>query len=137
MQPPGESVTIEVSRSGKPVTLTAKVGSATAARTADNATPIGTVAAGARAVRPLTEEERAQAGTDAGLLVQGVQGRAAAAGIQQGDVVLAVDGTEVKNIDQLRSCLTRGKERCAADSAWRQPDLRSDCSRLIRDIPVI
>jgi serine protease Do len=101
--PPGKRVDLEISRNGKPMTLTAKVGAAsTAGLAADNAAPAGEQPRLGLAVRPLTEAERAQSGTDAGLLVQGVQGKAAAAGIEQGDVVIAVDGTEVRTVEQLR-----------------------------------
>ncbi len=37
-----------------------------------------------------------------GLVVENSTGRAAEAGIQQGDVVLAVDGTPVQSVEQLR-----------------------------------
>ena len=36
-------------------------------------------------------------------MVEDAQGRAAQAGIQQGDVVLSVDGTPVHSVTQLRS----------------------------------
>jgi serine protease Do len=54
-------------------------------------------------LRPLTKEEREQAGVPGGLVVEDAQGRAAEAGIQQGDVVLSVDGTPVQSVAQLRS----------------------------------
>jgi serine protease Do len=52
-------------------------------------------------VRPLQPDERSQAGVD-GLLVEGVSGPAEAAGIQPGDVILAVNGSAVHSVDQLR-----------------------------------
>lgn len=100
--PPGEKVALEISRDGKPMTLTAKIGAASAPAAENNAVAASGQGRLGLAVRPLTEEERAQAGTDAGLLVQGVQGKAAAAGIEQGDIVIAVDGTEVRTVDELR-----------------------------------
>jgi serine protease Do len=54
------------------------------------------------ALRPLRPEERQQAGVPGGLVVEDAQGRAAEAGIQQGDVVLSVDGTPVQTVEQLR-----------------------------------
>lgn len=102
MAPPGEKVTLDISRQGKPMTLTAKVGAASSTSTASNTAPAADQPRLGLAARPLTEEERAEAGTDAGLLVERVKGRAAAAGIQPGDVVLAVDGTEVRTVEQLR-----------------------------------
>ena len=55
------------------------------------------------AVRPLTPEERHQAGVPGGLLVEEAQGPAARAGVQPGDVVLALNGSPVSSVDQLRS----------------------------------
>jgi serine protease Do len=55
------------------------------------------------AVRPLTSQERKENGGKDGLLVESVSGAAAQAGIQRGDVILAVNGTPVKNVGELRS----------------------------------
>ena len=57
-------------------------------------------------LRPLTPEERDQAGVSGGLVVEESSGRAAEAGIQQGDVVLSVNGTPVK---ASRSCAPRAR----------------------------
>jgi serine protease Do len=54
-------------------------------------------------LRPLTPDERSQAGVSAGLVVEESSGRAAEAGIQEGDVVLSVNGTPVNSVDQLRA----------------------------------
>ncbi|MGH8141454.1 MAG: PDZ domain-containing protein, partial [Steroidobacteraceae bacterium] len=56
-------------------------------------------------LRPLTPDERDQIGVTHGLVVESAQGHAAAAGIQQGDVVLAVNGPAVKSVPQLRQLL--------------------------------
>jgi serine protease Do len=53
-------------------------------------------------VRPLSAEERKEAGGKEGLVVEGVSGPAAKAGIQRGDVILAVNGTPVKTVDELK-----------------------------------
>jgi serine protease Do len=53
-------------------------------------------------LRPLTADEREQAGISGGLVVEDAQGRAAQAGIQHGDVVLSVNGTPVHSVAQLR-----------------------------------
>lgn len=57
----------------------------------------------ALAVRPLTPEEKDAAKLAGGLLVENVEGAAARAGIQQGDIVLAADGTPVASIAELRA----------------------------------
>jgi serine protease Do len=59
------------------------------------------------AVRPLTEEESKAVGISGGLLVQDVAGPAARAGIQEGDVIVAVNGASVKSNAQLAALLAR------------------------------
>jgi serine protease Do len=54
-------------------------------------------------LRPLTPEERTQAGVSGGLVVEDSSGHAAEAGIQPGDVVLSVNGTPVDSVAQLRN----------------------------------
>ena len=99
---PGDKATLEVMRDGKLMTITATVGSASAAtvaatgEAAPEATHLGMT------LRPLTQSERDQAGVPGGLVVEDATGRAAEAGIRQGDVVLAVDGTPVQSVEQLR-----------------------------------
>jgi len=103
MATPGEKASIEIWRNGKTIDLTATVGNA-AAVTADNDND-SSGASQAKlglALRPLSPEERQQAGVPGGLVVEEAQGRAAEAGIQQGDVVLSVDGTPVQTVAQLR-----------------------------------
>ena len=56
-------------------------------------------------VRPLSGDERRQAGVDHGLLVQGVGGAAARSGVQPGDVLLAVNGKPVNSVEQVRATL--------------------------------
>jgi serine protease Do len=54
------------------------------------------------AVRPLTGDERKQIGADGGLLVENVVGPAAKAGVQAGDVILALNNQPLKSAEQLR-----------------------------------
>src|SRR6185437_7787134 len=96
---PGEKATLVVWRHGKTLTLTATVGS-TDQRLA-SASGSGASAAQTHlglTVRPLTPDEQDQAGVNHGLVVESAQGHAADAGIQQGDVVLAVNGTPVDSV---------------------------------------
>jgi len=99
---PGAKATLEVMRNGKLMTIGATVGSASAATVAanDEAAPEATHLG--MTLRPLTQAERDQTGVPGGLVVEGATGRAAEAGIRQGDVVLAVDGTPVQSVEQLR-----------------------------------
>lgn len=57
------------------------------------------------ALRPLTPEERKQAKIEQGMLIEGVAGPAARAGLAQGDVLLAINGQPVGSIDQVRSVM--------------------------------
>jgi serine protease Do len=103
---PGDKATVDVWRDGKTVTLTATIGNAAEAITADN--NAGDGAQGGRlglSVRPLSPDERRQAGVAGGLVVEDAEGHAAEAGIQAGDVVLSVDGTTVQSVGQLRQLI--------------------------------
>jgi serine protease Do len=108
MATPGEKASIEVWRNGKTLDLTATIGNAET-MTADNGKAGGGNSSQAKlglALRPLSPDERQQAGVPGGLLVEDVQGRAAEAGIQPGDVVLSVDGTPVQTVAQLRKLVS-------------------------------
>jgi len=110
MAAPGEQATLEISRDGKPLTLTAKIGSASEL-TADNHGASGTADNHlGLSMRPLTPDEREQAGVSSGLIVEDASGRAAEAGIQQGDVVLSVNGTPLRSVAQLRELVHDSKQ---------------------------
>lgn len=65
------------------------------------------------AVRPLTPQERRQAGLGNGVMVEAAEGPAARAGIQAGDVVLAVNGTQVTSVEQLRGLAAKAGKHAA------------------------
>ena len=104
MAAPGDSAKMKIWRDGKTLDLTAKLGGVPG-----KAELVKTAAASGAtlglSVRPLTSEEANQSGIASGLLVTRVGGAAARAGIQPDDVVLAVDGTAVTNVNQLRSMI--------------------------------
>ncbi len=78
------------------------------------------------AVRPLDAREKQQVETDGVLVVEQVSGPALAAGVQQGDIILAVNGKKVKTIADLTRCCQGGwQDRGAADSARRRRVLRA------------
>ncbi|MDM4765179.1 DegQ family serine endoprotease [Pelomonas sp. SE-A7] len=102
---PGESVKLEVWRQGRRETISAKLGDASdkpalAAEADDQASP-GQPKLGL-ALRPLQPEERRESGARDGLLVQDVTGPAASAGVRPGDVLLAINGTPVGSVEQVR-----------------------------------
>jgi serine protease Do len=48
-----------------------------------------------------------------GLVVEDVSGAAARAGVESGDVLLAVNGTPVKSVDQVRSLISKSDKSVA------------------------
>jgi serine protease Do len=64
-------------------------------------------------VRPLQGDEKREAGVDHGLLVEGVDGPSRLAGIQPGDVLLAINGQPVKGIEQVRNALKQHPKHVA------------------------
>jgi serine protease Do len=111
---PGDKVSLKVWRDGRETTMNATVGSAAPVEVADaggaNAAPQARLGL---AVRPLNPDERQQAGVSGGLIVEDVQGHAAEAGIQPGDVVLSVDGTPVQSVAQLRKMVQEHDKQVA------------------------
>ncbi len=81
------------------------------------------------ALRPLQRSERQEAQVDHGMLVQGVEGAAADAGVQPGDVVLAINGRPVDSVDDLKSVLAK-KPKSVALLLWR------DGQRLFVPVPL-
>jgi serine protease Do len=58
------------------------------------------------ALRPLTRDERRESQLDQGLVVEGVSGASERAGIERGDVLLAINGKPVQSIEQVRSVMS-------------------------------
>ncbi|SAK45420.1 protease Do [Caballeronia fortuita] len=65
------------------------------------------------AVRPLTPEEKQNDSLSRGLLVQQAGGAAANAGIQPGDVILAVNGQPVTSVQQLKTMVQHAGDSIA------------------------
>jgi len=110
---PGSTAKLEIWRDGKSRELEVKVGGAQESAVASNAQETAEKGRLGIAVRPLTPEEERQAGVQGGAMVEGVSGPAARAGIQPGDMLLAVNGTRVKNVDQLRELVKGSKDEVA------------------------
>jgi serine protease Do len=112
---PGERAQLDVWRKGKPVQITATLGAATdkVAASENKAQPEGGGKLGL-AVRPLKPEERKEAGVaNGGLIVEGVSGPAERAGIEPGDVVIAVNGNAVSSVQQLRDIVSKSSKSAA------------------------
>jgi serine protease Do len=100
---PGERLALVVWRDKARVDLPVTLGRAEPdERTAAAAGEGGTLGL---AVRPLDRQELRQAGLDHGLLVERVAGPAQFAGIEAGDVLLALNGRPVERVEQLREAL--------------------------------
>lgn len=110
MAQPGSKVTLDVWRHGKPVTMTAKLDSASHERVEVAGNAQSDHAKLGLTVRPLTKAERSQAGVSSGLVVENSSGPAAEAGIQPGDVVLSADGTALDSVEQLRGVVGKHKD---------------------------
>lgn len=113
-QSPGTAVNLEVWRNHSSRNVSVKLGSMEEKRTALNnkAHENGGGKLGL-AVRPLTSEEKAQANTQSGVLVERATGAAAQAGLQPGDVVLAANGAPVTSVDDLRNAVDKSKGHIA------------------------
>jgi serine protease Do len=112
-QAPGTNVKLEVWRNHSSRDVSVKLGAMEEKRTAlNNNTHQGGGKLGL-AVRPLTNEEKAQANTQQGVLVERATGPAAQAGLQPGDVVLAANGAPVTSVDDLRNAVDKSKGHIA------------------------
>jgi serine protease Do len=113
---PGQKVTLEVWRDGKPMTLTATLGNANDKAEPGERPELASLDKGARlglALRPLEPVERRQSGIGQGLLIEDVGGAAAAADIQPGDVLLAVNGKPVTSVEQVRDLVGKASKSVA------------------------
>ena len=120
---PGEKVTLEVWRDKKVDTVVATLGASTDKLDLAKAGDDGT--SGERlglALRPLNRAEAGEVGAT-GLLVQNAEGAAAKAGVERGDVVLAVNGKPVGSVDEVKSILAaKPKKKSVALLIWRNGD---------------
>ncbi|WP_250533152.1 DegQ family serine endoprotease [Caballeronia sp. AZ10_KS36] len=115
---PGSSAKVQVWRDKGSKELTVTVGALKDAKTAsaDANGDQGGASQDARlgvAVRPLTPDEKQQASLSRGLVVQQASGAAASAGIQPGDVILAVNGQPVTSAQQLKSMVAHAGDSIA------------------------
>ena len=103
---PGDNVKLDVWRQGAAKSLTATLVNANA-RAEKVAVSQDKPAQGrlGLALRPLQPDEQQQSGIASGLLIQQASGPAALAGVQSGDVLLSINGTPVKSIEQVRAAV--------------------------------
>jgi serine protease Do len=110
---PGTTVRLEVLQKGMRDDVNVTVGELkdTQVASADMGTP-GHGRLGLT-VRPLTPEERSEAGDNGGVLVEEASGAATRAGIRPGDVIVSVNGTPIKSAQQLRELVRKAGHRIA------------------------
>jgi len=113
-QAPGTKVTLEVWRQGERQELTAKLGDASdkpaQVAKADKATGQGKLGL---ALRPLQPDEKREASVENGLLIEDAAGPSAMAGVQAGDVLLAINGTPAKTVEQVREVVAKADKSVA------------------------
>lgn len=100
---PGSSAVFEIWREGAPKQVTVTIGEmvGTTLASAGNGNQDAKGRLGV-AVRALSEAEQKTAGVKGGVLVEGVRGPAAEAGLQPGDIIVALNNTPVKSPQELR-----------------------------------
>ena len=111
---PGDKLQLEIWRKGATLQIGARLGNASdkAVQTAstDEGVPRGRLGLALRALRP---DELRAAGMDSGLVVEDVTGAAASAGVEAGDVLIAVNGTAVKSVEQVRAAVGKSDKSVA------------------------
>ncbi|MDR3371027.1 Do family serine endopeptidase [Rhodoferax sp.] len=107
MATPGQHITLQVWRDGKTVQLAAILGDAGKAKEASMATPSASPPQGqlGMVLRPLLPGERNVIDLTSGLLVESVSGLSTDAGVQVGDLLLAINGQPVSTLLQVRSAV--------------------------------
>ena len=104
MAAPGDAAKMKIWRDGKTLELTANLRGVPAKAELVKTAATGGATLGLQ-LHPLSSDEASQSGLRSGLVVDRVGGAAARAGIEPGDVVLAVDGTAITNVTQLRTMI--------------------------------
>ena len=112
---PGTTAKVDVLRNGATKTFSVTLGEAkgpksAAAESSTTSEEHGRLGIAARTLSP---DERKQAGVAGGVLVEDTSGAAASAGIQSGDVILSLNGTPVKSVEELKSLVTKAGKKVA------------------------
>ncbi|HEY0963385.1 MAG TPA: Do family serine endopeptidase [Pseudomonadales bacterium] len=98
---PGTTVDVELVRNGEPLHLQMTLGSRGAPSLSATDEPVSETSRTGLAVSAIDDEIRAQLGIEHGVLVEEVTGAAADAGLQPGDVVIALNNVEIDTPEEL------------------------------------
>ena len=113
MAKPGDRASLEVWRNGKKETLSATLAGDTekvVAASGQEDAPRGKLGV---AVRPLSPEESRQVHLKGGLVVEDASGAAARSGIEPGDIIVAVNGTQVASAADLQKLVGEAGKQLA------------------------
>ena len=105
---PGAAANLAVWRKGSEREIAVTVGKMPAAKlaAAEQSGPAEQGRLGV-AVRPLSKDEEQAAGVKGGLVVEQSSGPAAKAGVEPGDIILALNSTPVKSVNELRTMVQK------------------------------
>ena len=111
---PGAAVTLDVWRNGAEKQLSGTVGTLEdrAEVASTDKTDLGKARLGV-VVRPLTPEEKRSGELASGVVVEDVAGAAAKAGVRSGDVIVSVNNTPVKSVEQLKELVAKSGKTVA------------------------
>ena len=111
---PGDKVRLDVWRDGKRIEIDARLGSADervqTASTKDDAAGQGRLGL---ALRPLQPQEARAVRGEGRLVVEDASGPAAQAGVEPGDMLLAVNGKAVQTVEQVREIVAKSGKSVA------------------------
>lgn len=112
---PGDTVTLEIWRNGKKMEVATTLTAAKETIASNGAGEKNMAAQGKLgvAVRPLTPEEATEGKVASGVLVEQSSGAAAKAGIEAGDIILSINRTQIKTVDQLKSLIDKADKQLA------------------------
>jgi serine protease Do len=113
---PGTRIRMEVWRDGRSRDVVATLDELTADTLASTSTPSQVESLNTSlglSARALTEQEASQLRLRGGLVVEGVDGPAARAGMQRGDIILALNNQPVTSVGEFRNLLKSAGKRFA------------------------
>ena len=110
---PGKTVKLQVWRDGKPREIAATIGERDAAKVAESKRSEASQGKLGLVVRPMTPDEKKESKLAGGLVVEDVDGPAAKAGVQAGDVILSVNRTPVESAAQFRGLIEKSGKAVA------------------------